>query len=42
MNANIPKKSEEISHSRSKFGLCEVKHLDIWENPDVRIIQFFI
>lgn len=35
MNANIPMKSEEGGHSRSKFGLGEVKHLAAWENPDV-------
>lgn len=35
MNANISIKSEEVDHSRNKFGLWDVKHLDIWENPDV-------
>lgn len=35
MNANISMKSEEVGHSQSKFGLCDVKYLDIWENPDV-------
>lgn len=35
MNANIPKQSEEVGHSSSKLGLCDVKQLDTWENPDV-------
>ena len=28
-------KSEEVGHSRSKFGLYDVTHLDIWENIGV-------
>lgn len=34
MNANIPMKNE-IGHSSSKFGLCDIKHLNTWENPGV-------
>lgn len=38
---NIPRKSNEVSHSRSN-GICDVTHLEHWENPDVRIPVFFL